>query len=240
MSQLITLFLYFSMSNEDITYNYCFDFPDGGKKRFLVRIDSETFVYRSPNSLSPAWAELENHQCPSCTLSSKDNELCPIAANIADLVVNFKGLESFKPCTVTCITVDRTCIKETTVQEGLASIKGIIMATSGCPIMNILKPLARFHLPFATVDEAMFRSISAYLLRQHFNNCAGKQADFDLRHISDHYDRIQEVNDSMLKRIRKTSNLDADKNALIILNSLAQILIMEIEDSLESIKKLFP
>ncbi len=227
------------METKEITFKYCFDFPDGSKKRFFVHIDEETYIYRQSDTPPPNWANLTNHQCECCTLSEEDHEFCPIAVNIGDLVTNFRGTKSFKPCTVSCVTTERTCVKDTTVQDGLASIKGIIMATSGCPVMNILKPMARFHLPFATVDESMFRAISIYLMRQYFANRNGQHADFFLHNIKEHYNHIQEVNDSMLKRIQETSEMDADKNALIILNSLAQILVMEIEDSVDSFKKLF-
>lgn len=47
------------------------------------------------------------------------------------------------------------------------------------------------------------------------------------------------VNAGILERIRNISALDADKNALITLTSLAQILELEIETNLESLQSLF-
>jgi hypothetical protein len=99
--------------------------------------------------------------------------------------------------------------------------------------------MARFHLPFATVDEAMFRSVSVYLLRQYFLYQQGKTCDFFLKNVKSYYERIEEVNKGILDRIKHASHLDADRNAIVILNALAQILHMEIDDDLRSLRCLF-
>ena len=38
--------------------------------------------------------------------------------------------------------------------------------------MESLKPMVRFHLPFATVEETVFRSVSTYLLSQYLAEIA--------------------------------------------------------------------
>ena len=116
---------------------------------------------------------------------------------------------------------------------------GIIMATSDCPSMAILKPMACFHLPFATVEESMYRSASAYLLRQYFSHKSGESCDFFMNRIDEYYEEVQMVNEGILKRINMTSEMDADKNAIVTLNALAQILVMEVDEDLESFKRLF-
>lgn len=223
----------------EITYNYCFDFPDSRKKRFLIQLDPVTFEYKSSGHVPPDWALLGVARCQCCHLDLARHDYCPIAANIAELVIAFKDIASHKSCLVSCISAARTCTKDTTVQEGLASIMGIIMATSGCPSMSILKPMACFHLPFATVEESMFRSASAYLLRQYFSHKNGENCDFFMHRIQEYYDEVQQVNEGILKRINMTSEMDADKNAIITLNSLAQILVMEVDEDLDSLKHLF-
>lgn len=223
----------------DITFNYRFDFPDSNKKRFPITIDPKTFYYKASNGSPPDWARLNVARCQCCKLELSEHDYCPIAKNIADLVHAFKDTPSHKPCNVSCISAARTCSKETTVQEGLASIMGIIMATSGCPSMAILKPMACFHLPFATVEESMYRSASAYLLRQYFSHKNGDNCDFFMDRIEEHYEEVQMVNEGILRRINMTSEMDADKNAIVTLNALAQILVMEVEEDLESFKRLF-
>lgn len=223
----------------ETTFNYRFDFPDGSKKRFLIQLDPKTFTLKQANQRSPEWTELNNSQCSCCRLDNTVESHCPVAVNIADLISAFKDIISHEACAVSCITNDRTYTKETIVQDGLSSILGIIMATSGCPTMNILKPMARFHLPFSTVDESIFRSVSVYLLRQYFIQKKGGKGDFSLTVMQKYYEQIEEVNKGILGRIKNASNLDADKNAIVILNCMAQILNMEVDDNLNSLQSFF-
>jgi Domain of unknown function (DUF6901) len=227
------------MDTTEITYKYCFDFPSGTKKRFLIQLDAKTLLLKSTVHGRPDWTHLGYHQCSCCSLDNNTTDYCPIAVNISELVTAFKDIVSHEACNVSCITTERTVMKNTLVQDGLSSIMGIIMATSGCPTMDILKPMARFHLPFATVDEAMFRSISVYLLRQYFLYQQGKTCDFFLKNVKTYYQEIEKVNKGMLDRIKHASCLDADRNAIVILNALAQILNMEIDDDLRSLRCLF-
>jgi hypothetical protein len=227
------------MTKEDITYKYCFDFPNGVRKRFLFELDGNTLLLKPAVNHTPDWTQLTEHQCSCCVLKEEDFFYCPIAVNISDVVATFKDTVSYESCKVSCVTAERTVIKDTIVQDGLSSIMGIIMATSGCPTMNILRPMARFHLPFATVDESMFRSASVYLLRQYFTLNEEGKGDFFLKNIRSHYSKIERVNSGVLKRIQHATKLDADKNALVILNSLAQILSLEIDENLQSLKHIF-
>jgi len=158
---------------------------------------------------------------------------------IAELVTTFKDTASYVECAVTCVAPERTVIKQTTVQEGLASILGLLMATSGCPIMDFFKPLARFHLPFASVDETIFRIVAVYMLRQYYRKDGAMNDSFSLQNIKNHYALVKQVNRGIYNRIRSIIELDADKNAIITLNSLGQILEMEIDTNLESLHHLF-
>lgn len=222
-----------------IKYTYRFVFPNGKVKNFTLELDSNTLDLMPHAMDYPEWANLDQCQCTVCPLSPSQTPLCPIAANISELVLSFRETASYEQCTVSCITAERTIYKETIVQEGLSSIMGIIMATSGCPIMDILKPMARFHLPFATVDESMFRSVSVYLLRQYFVHLEKRKTDFYLENVQSYYKKIEEVNGGILQRIKFATVRDADNNAIVILNSLAQILFLELEDNLQSLQRFF-
>lgn len=219
-------------------YDYTFTFPDGGRREYPVELDEQLTYRRQGDKPPPAWARLATEQCRHCRLPP-DTSHCPVAVNVAELVTAFQDTVSYRSCLVSCDSAARTVSKNTTVQDGLSSIMGIIMATSGCPSLAILRPLARFHLPFATVEESLFRAVSAYLVRQYFVALDGGQADFELAQISGAYEVIQEVNSGILRRIQHAARLDADRNAIVILNSLVQILEMEIADKLESLRPLF-
>lgn len=104
--------------------------------------------------------------------------------------------------------------------------------------MDFLRPLARFHLPFATVEESLFRTISSYLLRHYYENINFPKAP-QLSDVKTYYHSVKKVNRGILARLLDVNSSDADKNAIVTLNSLAQILEIEVDDNMETLKYLF-
>jgi hypothetical protein len=221
------------------TYTYTFLFADRQSITFSVALDAVSQKANTCPLVPPAWARLRYHQCPPCPLHGPEHPYCPVALAVADLVTTFRDTASYVRCTVSCISPERTVVKETTVQVGLASILGLLMATSGCPVMDFFKPLARFHLPFASVEESIFRAVSVYMLRLYYRQDSKQGDTFCLDDIKKHYALVKQVNKGLLQRIRSITDLDADNNAIITLTSLSQILEMEIDANLESLQYLF-
>ena len=219
---------------------YHFGFPDGGSKAYTVELDRATLSYLpSVAEQPPAWARLENHQCGHCPLKPAEHPYCPVATNLSTLVEFFKDKASAAEATVTVTTEERTYVKQLSLQRGIFGIFGLVMATSSCPYMDFLKPMARFHLPFSTAEETIVRSVSMYLLRQYFVAKRGEQPDLGLEHLETHYGNIQQVNDGILERIKGVVENDADLNALIILQGFADLLTMAISKDLSKIEPLF-
>jgi hypothetical protein len=219
---------------------YHFGFPDGGSKAYTVELDRATLSYLpSVAEQPPAWARLENHQCGHCPLKPAEHPYCPVATNLSTLVEFFKDKASVAEATVTVTTEERTYVKQLSLQRGIFGIFGLVMATSSCPYMDFLKPMARFHLPFSTAEETIVRSVSMYLLRQYFVAKRGEQPDLGLEHLETHYGNIQQVNDGILERIKGVVENDADLNALIILQGFADLLTMAISKDLSKIEPLF-
>jgi hypothetical protein len=92
------------------------------------------------------------------------------------------------------------------------------MVTSGCPILEKLKPMLRFHLPFASTDETMYRAISMYLMAQYFAYRHGNQPDWDLKKLSESYDNVRIVNENFCKRLSTIEGKDANLNAVVLLD----------------------
>ncbi len=219
---------------------YDFAFPDGGSKAYAVELDRATLSYRpSGTERPPAWARLENHQCGHCPLEPAEHPYCPVATNLSSVVEFFKDKASVAEATVTVTTEERTYVKQLPLQRGIFGIFGLVMATSSCPYMDFLKPMARFHLPFSTAEETIVRSVSMYLLLQYFVAKRGEQPDLGLEHLETHYGNIQQVNDGILERIKDVVQNDADLNALIILQGFADLLTMAISKDLSKIEPLF-
>jgi hypothetical protein len=228
------------MAENEYWFKYHINLEDGESTHFRIALDAVTLTMISTASGPyPAWTQLSYNQCQCCPLSPQTHLFCPIAVNIVGLVDQFKNILSHKNCLVVCETVDRTYSKKTSAMEGLTSVFGIIMATSNCPIMDFLKPMARFHLPFSSVEETTARSTSLFLLGQYFEYKKGRVKSFDFDRLEKNYAHVQLVNEGLLARIRSLGKRDADKNAIITLHSLSQFLSLEMDFSLNAISHLF-
>ncbi|MBF0225553.1 MAG: hypothetical protein HQK76_08880 [Desulfobacterales bacterium] len=219
---------------------YEFVFENNRIKKFTISLNPKTIeIIPHEKQKKASWAKLKNNQCVCCPLNPRIHKYCPISLNIAELVEEFKEMISSDSCLVRCIIPERIYIKQTSIMEGLSSIFGIIMATSSCPIMAFLKPMARFHLPFSTVEETVVRSTSMYLLRQYFAYRKNKIPDLALKKLDNLYANVKLLNKGILARIKSVVAQDADMNAIFILHSLSENLTMEIDFSLESLEYLF-
>ncbi len=222
-----------------ISYLYKFRFPDGMEKEFEVRLNAETLELETPRDApKPAWTKLKYHQCQNCPLAD-DVEYCPVAVNLSTLVESFKDSISFEITSVRVQTLERTYEKEAPLQRGLSSIIGIYMVTSNCPVMDNLRPMVRFHLPFASMDETIYRTVSMYLTAQFLLMRKGEKPDWELKNLVEIYNAVAPVNSGMSKRLRHASNEDANVNAVIILATQGSMVPNYIESSLAELEHIF-
>jgi hypothetical protein len=223
-----------------IRYRYKFQFSDGSEKDFEVRLRGDTLELLSDQDQpKPDWTKLKNHQCANCPLGD-EVEYCPVAVNLSHLVEFFKDALSFDRASVLVETDERSYFKKTTLQKGLSSIIGMYMVTSNCPVMDHLRPNARFHLPFASAQETFYRAVSMYLTAQFFRMRKGLHADWTLEHLAEIYEGVMHVNRGMSKRLSHASNEDANVNAVIVLSTYGDTLQSFLEDSLQEIESLVP
>lgn len=224
---------------ELIRYSYNFQFDDGSVKVFELLLDPRTLELRSgPNPAKPEWAKLKFHQCENCPLGD-DVEYCPVAVNLATLIEEFKFNHSTDNAFVVVDGPERSYVKEATVQKGLSSIMGIVMVTSNCPILDKLRPMVRFHLPFASSLETIYRSVSMYLVSQYLEMKKGGSPDWSLDKLVETYKEVSKVNKGMWNRLSNAAKLDANVNALIILNSFGDALRHSVKTGLDEIAKIF-
>ncbi len=225
---------------ETIYYKYLFLLINGQKESFEINLDKKSLKYIPVTDIEPsAWTKLEHNQCNNCPLNKKDYPDCPLAINLSDVVSKFSSLHSYDTVHVVIETKERTYSRNTSLQQALSAMLGIFMVTSDCPIMASLKPMVRFHLPFASVEETVFRSVSTYLLGQYFKHRNGEQADWDLNNLMGNYENIQLLNHGMAARMRSVVDKDANLNALVVLDVFAKELPFSIQKSLENLEYLF-
>lgn len=224
-----------------VIFKYRFKFEDLTEKEFTIKLDADSLYIIAPEKKSPPpdWTILTNSQCENCPLKSEESKYCPIAVNLTDLLNFFASIDSYDRTYVEIEAPERMYCKQTTVQRGLGSMLGIYMVTCGCPVMDVLKPMVRFHLPFATIEETVFRSIGSYLIGQYFYSTKELPADFTLDKLREFYIQIQKVNLGIIQRLKPVIKKDAIANAVITLDAFAKELPWSIEDHLKELEYLY-
>jgi hypothetical protein len=222
-----------------IRYTYKFAFDDGSEKHFEIALDAQTLdLLENTEGEKPEWTKLKFSQCENCPLPDSV-EYCPVAVNLARLVDSFQDQASYEAALVTVETAQRTYVKRTTLQKGLSAILGIYMSTSNCPVMDNLRPMTRFHLPFANAIETFFRSISSYLMAQFLLMKRGKEPDWELKGLREIYKAVNQVNKGMSQRLLDATKKDANVNAVVILHSFGDGISYFIDSGLADIEPMF-
>lgn len=225
---------------ETIAYEYRFRFPNGREERFHVTLDGEKMapIDALPADL-PEWSRLEFKRCDGCPLDPLDHAFCPLAARIARVVDHMTDVVSIDEVDVTVTLDERIVTRSATAQEGLSSLMGIIIATSGCPRTEFFKPMARFHLPFASLEETYYRAASMYMMGQYYRWQNDLSADLDMKGLMRYYADVAKVNAGMAARIRATQREDGAINAIVLLDMFVKGMPDQIEPTLEALAPLF-
>lgn len=219
---------------------YEFLFPNGELREHEVRLDPVTLADTAPlPSPSADWTRLEFRKCDVCPLAAT-TAFCPLAVRLEGVVQSFSQTISHERALVRVRLPERDVLRETTVQQGVSSLLGVHMVTSGCPVLARLRPMVRFHLPFATRLETIFRAVSTYLVGQYLRGRQGEPADWELRGLVETYQLVGRVNRAFAMRLRAAVAKDAHLNALVQLDLLAKALPESIEEELEDMRFLFP
>lgn len=228
-------------SSKVLTFHYKFTFGSGEEREFITKLDKKTLnLIQTEKKSHPDWAELKKIKCPNCSLNEDEHKFCPIAVNLYELIDSFKDSMSYEEVDVLIETDVRKYMKHTSLQKGLSSLIGIYMVASGCPILEKLKPMVRFHLPFATVEETEYRVLSMYLLAQYFLYKHGSRPDWEMKNLVKIYRDIRIVNENFCKKLSEIGVEDASINALVNLDVFAGFVTFSInQDKLDNIELLF-
>jgi hypothetical protein len=222
---------------QELHIRYRFDLPDGSKERVDLNFAAADFRLSNPTPIDPPfWTELKFSQCANCPLSTDEYAHCPAALHMAPAVESLKALVSFDVVGVTVTQAERTVHAETTAQQAMSSVLGLIMATSGCPWTDRLRPMARFHLPFASEAETVYRSVCMFLLAREL---VGVGEAHGFAQLTDLYENLHVVNRDMSRRLGAATRTDPARNAMALLDSYTTLLPAALESSLQELKPLF-
>lgn len=224
---------------QPLTYRYRFGLADGSEETFVVSLDPVTAEPLDPlPDKLPDWTRIEFQQCPNCPRIPEDGDTCPLAARLVPLVSRLGHLTSFAELDLYVDTPDRDYSKRVPAQDAIASLMGLVNATSGCPRMDFFRPMARFHLPLSNLDETFYRVLSMYMLGQYLRHQQGLSIDMDMTGLSTHYAEINVVNKYLVQRLRAATKEDGTLNAAVLLDMLAMTMPLMLDD-LPRIEHLF-
>jgi hypothetical protein len=206
--------------------------------QFSYRIELDRVYAAEAAQNAPAWTRLEYQQCSNCPLSKDNFSHCPAAVDLHRVIEDFQGLPAFKKVAVWVRTPEREYNKQVGLEEGLRALLGVIMATSACPVLGKLKPMAQHHLPFANSQEFILRTVSLYLTQQYFNLREGRVADWELKGLVRMFQQLQLVNQAFWQRIHATCEGDSNLKAFLTFFSMASSMTYSLETQLQKIRPL--
>ncbi|MDM8347808.1 hypothetical protein P8H27_02725 [Pseudomonas sp. sp1636] len=205
---------------------------------FSYRIELDRVYDPAQAQLAPNWTRLDYQQCSNCPLSRNDFSHCPAAVDLHRVIEDFQGLPAFKKAMVWVRTPEREYTKQAGLEEGLRALLGVIMATSACPMLGRLKPMAQNHLPFANNQEFTLRTVSLYLARQYFNFREGRHADWELKGLVRMFQQLQLVNQAFWQRIHDTCEGDSNLKAFLTFFSMSSSMTYSLETQLQKVRPL--
>ncbi len=217
---------------------YTFKMDDGKVLHYHVDFERPRDKLLDPNSY-PNWTQMDFHQCPNCPLSSSEYSHCPVAIDAHEIVSGFNEVLSCKAADIHVKTPEREYRKYTDAQTGLRALIGYVMASSECPTLSTMRGMAYYHLPFASLDETVFRITSSYLLNQYYHYKKGSAPDLEFEGLKQRFEEIQILNSSFLERIRAGCEADSNLNVLATLFTISSMLSLSLERHLKEIEYLF-
>ncbi len=204
---------------------------------YRVELERE-FDFTEDRQHLPKWTQLGHQQCSNCPLTAKNCAHCPAAADLCHVIEDFQRLPAAKEARIRVVTPEREYIKKATLEEGVRSLMGLIMATSACPILAQLKPNARYHLPFASQEEFITRSTAMYLLGQYFEYRKGKHPDWELQGLIKLNQELQILNQAFWQRVHEACEHDSNLKALLSFFNLSSSVSFSLEAQLQTIENL--
>jgi|AGTN01.1.fsa_nt_gi hypothetical protein len=225
-------------ATESITY--LFHLANGRTERIELHFDPQTFLLLSGAATPTAeWTRLDFHPCQHCPLATDTNPLCPFAHALSAFIHRFDEFYSYEKAVVEVATSQRTVIANRPLQDAMASILGLVGATSGCPHLAFFRPLARFHLPFASEQETLVRIFSMHLMGEYLRSGGAGSASVGVDGLEAQYRAVALVNQGMAERIRAAFAKDAVVNAIVILDTFAQAVPFVVRKALKELRPLF-
>ncbi len=211
------------------TITYFFRLESGVEHRFGV-----DFERPAPGGALPDWTLLDTDKCGHCPLASSPGARCPAAADLVPVLKRFSALASYDNVEVRVVNAQYEVHKRTDTQTALSALMGLILATSACPILSRMRPLARMHLPFTTDTELVYR-----IATMHLFDCYLRGTTPGLQELTGFFADFHRLNEAFAKRITRATQNDAGINALMVLHTRNMMAGLSLEKKLNEIRTWF-
>ncbi len=217
---------------------YVFDFGEGARFELEVDESIDPSEERAEAPL-PEWVLLKNHRCDDCPLDPGSRRSCPAALAIRPVVELFHDRVSYEAVDVSVHHNEITIAATMPAQRALRSVVGLLLALSACPVLGKLRPMARFHVPFASRKHTTFRFLGMHLITQYLRAEDGLTSDWELHELRKLLQQVHQTNRGLASRIRGAGVGDATVNSLIILDVFADSADLDVQRRLAEIRPLF-
>lgn len=219
---------------------YVFHLHTGQTESIVLAFDPATFLLQTDASKpAESWTELGFKACDNCPLSPVDHPQCPFATALAGFIRRFEDFYSYETAAIEVVLAQRTIAATLPLQDAMASIIGLIGATSGCPHLAFFRPMARFHLPFASEQETLIRAFSFHLLGEYLRTGGRATETVSVEGLEAKYRAVAVVNLGMAERIRAAFAKDAVVNAIVILDTFAQAVPFVVAKAMKELRPVF-
>lgn len=223
----------------ELDIQYIFRFADAREARFAIHLNERLEQIAPTDAAAPEWTRLGFHRCAHCPLREEEHPHCPLARSLVGTVSLLGDVLSYDEVDAEVIMPERRIQHHTSAQSAISAMMGLIIATSGCPHTAFFKPMARFHLPFASEEETMYRAASMYLLGQYFRQQRGLPTELGFEGLVRLYRNVEIVNRAMANRLRAAAREDGTVNALVLLDMYAKTLPVVVEETLHDLQPLY-
>lgn len=110
------------------------------------------------------------------------------------------------------------------------------MANSGCSVLQPLRMLMNFHIPFCSTQEMLRRVVGAYLTEQYYVQRSGGTPDWELNKLKKLYVELSELNQDFVRRIQGAIKKDAVSNAIFGFFASASLIASDLDTLMEKNK----
>lgn len=202
--------------------DYWLKFDDGAECHLVWNFDPSMRQKQPSDLVAPRWTKLSIAQCAHCPLKCDVEEYCPAAISVYDILQPLSGRSGEEDVLCEVRTPQRTIKERVALKVAVGSCLGLALATCGCPVLDLLRPMAFLHIPFASASETYVRNFGMALLGFWLRAQKNMDDGLGLEHFHQYQERLSQINQAMCQRLGGAAQPELGKDAVLVLDVFAQ------------------